>query len=340
VNGEARPAMCKRAYGHDPIDARLLDALHGAGGGCVSGAVLAAKLGVSRTTVWKHVERLKRLGYVIDTVPFGGYQLVESADVLLAAEIERDLGCTRFGRPVESYSVLGSTNDVALELGREGAPEGTVVVAERQTKGRGRLGRTWESPPGVGIWCSVLVRPNLAPRYAPWLTLSAAVSVITVLESEAGVSPRIKWPNDVLVDDKKLCGILTELVAEQDRIEYAVVGIGLNVNQTVDDLPSIVRDTASSVRIVTGRRFSRMALLRALLELLERDYYHMLEQGFEVTRSRWMDYSATMGRTVRCEWNDTVVSGQAVGLGDEGALLIREADGRVVPVVRGNVTVL
>jgi len=338
VSDEIQPVVWDE--GNDRIDARLLDALHAAGSGCVSGPALAAQLDVSRTTVWKHVRRLRQLGYVIKTEPFGGYRLEKVPDLLLASEIRRGLRCSTLGTSICSYPVLESTNEMALTLGHDGAAEGTVVVADRQTKGRGRLGRSWQSPPGVGVWCSVLLRPNLAPRYAAWLTLFAAVTVVKLLREECDLPALIKWPNDVLVNDRKLCGILTELVAEQDRIEYAVVGIGLNVNQTRRDFAPAVRDRATSLRMAVSRRFSRTALFRRLLELLEEDYYLMLEQGFEVIRRMWMDQSSTMGRDVRCEWEGTVVEGRAVGLGDEGALLVERSDGTVVPVIRGDVTVL
>ena len=326
--------------GDDRIDVRLLDALHTAGNNRISGSTLAAQLGVSRTTVWKHVTRLKKLGYVIETERFGGYRLKKVPDLLLASEIRRELRCSTLGKSIHSYPAVGSTNEVALTLGRDGDPEGAVVVADRQTKGRGRLGRSWESPAQAGIWCSVLLRPNLAPRYAAWITLFAAVTVARLLREETGVEAFIKWPNDVLVDDRKVCGILTELVAEQDRIEYAVVGIGLNVNQIRRDFAPAVRGRATSLRIAAGRRFNRTTLFCRLIELLEEDYRLMMDRGFEVIRKMWMDQSSTIGRHVRCQWDGTVIEGRAVGLGDEGALLVEEADGTVVPVIRGDVTVL
>ena len=338
MNSGLRPI--ERDGGEGRIDAHLLDALHTAGSTWVSGSVLAAELGVSRTSVWKHIARLKQMGYGIETVPFRGYRLVDVPDRLLAAEIRRQLRCWRLGTLIRSYPVVESTNDVALAFGRDGAPEGTVVVADRQTAGRGRLGRTWESAPGVGLWFSLILRPNIAPRNAAWLTLFAAVSVVRLLRENTDIQALIKWPNDVLIDGKKVCGILTELVAEQDRIEYAVVGIGLNVNQTRRDFGPVVRDTATSVRKVAGRTFNRTTLLCRLIELLEEDYYLMLEQGFEVIRRMWTDQSATMGQNVQCEWDGTVVVGKAMGLSDEGALLVRQTDGTVVPVVRGDVTVL
>jgi len=338
VSDEIQPVVWDE--GNDSVDVRLLDALHTAGCGCVSGSALATQLGVSRTTVWKHVTRLRQLGYVIETEPFGGYRLEKVPDLLLASEIRHGLRCLTLGTLIRSYPVLDSTNEMALTLGHDGAPEGTVVVADRQTKGRGRLGRLWQSPPAVGIWSSVLLRPNLSPRYAAWLTLFAAVTVVKLLREETEVSALIKWPNDVLVNDRKVCGILTELVAEQDRIEYAVVGIGLNVNQKRRDFAPAVRDRATSLRMAVGRRFSRTALFRRLLELLEEDYYLMLEHGFEVIRRMWIEQSSTMGRDVRCEWDGTVITGRAVGLGDEGALLVEQPDGTVVPVIRGDVTVL
>jgi len=338
VNDDVRPVVWNGT--DNPIEARLLAELHAAGDDFTSGSALASQIGVSRTAVWKHVTRLRQLGYVIQTVPFRGYRLATVPDLMLASEIKRGMRCTRWAESIHSYLVVESTNDVALAFGRDGAAEGTVVVADRQTAGRGRVGRTWQSPAGVGIWFSVLLRPNLAPRYAAWLTLFAAVSVATLLRERTELEPRIKWPNDVLVDDKKVCGILTELVAEQDRIEYAVVGIGLNVNQTEDDFNPGLRETASSLRIAAGKRFSRTALLSRLLELLEHDYYIMLNQGFGFIRTLCIEWSGTVGCDVNCRWDGGAVSGRVVGLSDEGALLVRTSGSEIVPVVRGDVTLV
>lgn len=321
-----------------PIELRLLEAFQTAGDSCVSGASLGDQLDVSRTAVWKHVERLKSQGYVIETVPFRGYRLVSSPDLISEAEIRRGLECKTFASRIVSFTETDSTNETALALGRDGAAEGTVVVADRQTKGRGRLGRKWTAPGGSGILVSVLVRPDFAPRQAAWLTLLAAVSVTKLLLQETEVAGRIKWPNDVLVDGSKICGILTELVAEQDRIEYAVLGIGLNVNQTRREFVSGIRNTAASLRTVTGRRFNRATLLRRLIEILEDDYSKLTNQGFEYIRQQWMLHSATMGRRVSCRWEDTVVEGEAVGLGEDGALIVRQRNGDEVFVVRGDVT--
>ena len=320
-------------------EVRLLEALYKAGDTCVSGAALGEYLDVSRTAVWKHISKLKSRGYVIETVPFKGYRLISSPDLISESEIQRELECERFGSRVVSFTETESTNQTALELGRQSAPEGTIVVADRQSRGRGRLGRTWLAPGGTGILVSVLLRPiTLSPRHTAWLTLMAAVSVTKLIMRHADIEARIKWPNDVLVGDQKICGILTEMVAEQDRIEYAVVGIGLNVNQSRSQFAAQIRPSAASLKTVTGKQFNRARLLRGLLEILEHDYYRLISDGVEDTRQQWMRHSATVGRDVVCRWNDTVVEGKAVGLADDGALMVRQSDGSEIAVVRGDVT--
>ncbi len=306
----------------------------------VSGAEIAAELGISRTAVWKHLNRLRNAGYQLESERFLGYKLVGTPDLLLAPEIKEGLQTSRFGHVVVAYGETGSTNDDAAAIASVGGEEGTLVVAESQSSGRGRLGRRWASRPGVGIWASLVLRPNIPPRYTARLTIVASVSVAEVLRSHAGLDAVIEWPNDVTVAGRKLCGILTELVAEQDRVEFGIVGIGINVNHTERSFPRHLRDTATSIFIETGKRANRVELLQRFLEQFERDYELFKTKGFEPLRRRWRSLSYTLGKRVTCESGDTTLVGVAQDLGPDGALVVRTDAGKKVNVVSGDVRCL
>ncbi len=229
--------------------AEVLQVLRGAAD-AISGERLAAQLGLSRAAVWKRVHRLQARGYVIEGSPRRGYRLLAVPDRLLAEEVLQGLKTRRFTGPVHHFETLDSTNDLAKQLAAQGAPEGAVVVAEAQTGGRGRLGREWNSPPGVGLYVSLVLRPMLPPMELPQITLTTAVAVVRAVRRVAGVAPGIKWPNDLLLDGKKLGGILTEMETESDRIRHVVVGLGLNVNNP--EFPPELAATATSLALAAG----------------------------------------------------------------------------------------
>jgi BirA family biotin operon repressor/biotin-[acetyl-CoA-carboxylase] ligase len=307
-------------------------------GRLVSGAELAQKLSVSRAAIWKHVKRLRNAGYGIETLPFEGYRLVSRPDLILSGEIKATLKTKRFGKDVYSFQETSSTSDVASALARGSAEEGTVVVADKQTAGRGRIGRSWESPPGVGIWMSVILRPRVPPMNAPQFTIASAMAVSDLLQEETGLEVSIEWPNDIVVRGKKVCGILTEMVAEQDRVEFVIVGIGLNVNQSQDDFSPLLTEMATSLYLEDGVKRDRTALLCRLLEQLE-TYYDMLQGGkFSEIAARWSANSYTLGRRVRCTSEGQPVEGTAESLGMDGALLVRADDGELRRVTSGDVS--
>ncbi len=301
--------------------------------GPVSGESLAARLGLSRSAVWKRMQRLKALGYEISGAPRQGYRLLAAPDRLLPGEILHGLATRRFRGPVHSFLRLGSTNDAAKELGRRGAPEGTLVVAEAQDAGRGRLGRTWASPAGVGLYASLLLRPPLPPEELPRLTLTTAVAAARAVERTAGVRPGIKWPNDLLLGGRKLAGILTELETEAERLGYVVVGLGLNVN--TPGFPPELADTATSLYLSTGRTHSRLALLRAFLEDLEGLYELFLARRFPEILAEWRARTVTLGRPARVRQGDREICGLAVGVDEDGALQLQTAGGQVMRVTSG-----
>lgn len=302
----------------------------------ISGEGLAAQLGLTRAAVWKRVNRLKARGYVIEGSPRRGYRLLAVPDKLLPEEVLEGLKTRAFIGPVHHFETLGSTNDLAKELAAQGAPEGTVVVAEAQTGGRGRLGREWNSPPGVGLYVSLVLRPMLPPMDLPQITLTTAVAVVRAVRRVAGVAPGIKWPNDLLFNGKKLGGILTEMETESDRIRYVVVGLGLNVNNP--GFPPELAATATSLTLTAGGTFSRVNLLKAWLEEFEELYGRFLNQGFPEILEEWKCSTVTLGRAVTVRQGPREISGQALDVAPDGALLLLTATGEMVRVTSGEIT--
>ncbi|OAT80700.1 biotin--[acetyl-CoA-carboxylase] ligase [Desulfotomaculum copahuensis] len=306
--------------------------------GFVSGEAICRSLGVSRTAVWKHIRALREAGYGIEAQPHAGYRLINIPDRLYAEEIAAGLPTGLIGCRIYHYTSLVSTNRTARELAGREAPDGTLVVAEEQTGGRGRLGRGWYSPCGKGIWCSVILHPPVNPVDAPPLTMLAAVAVCSALRRAAGVEAGIKWPNDLLVNGKKICGILTELSAEMERINFLITGMGINLNLTAADLPAELRTTATSVLIETGRPVSRVAVLQAVLTELEHWYLLWLQDGFAPVLARWKEFSVTLGRPVRVASLKESWTGLAEDVDENGALLLRLPAGELKKVVSGEVS--
>ncbi|RMD83575.1 MAG: biotin--[acetyl-CoA-carboxylase] ligase [Candidatus Dadabacteria bacterium] len=317
--------------------ARIVEVLDRASG-FISGDAIARELGISRTAVWKHVSALRRAGYEIEASRAKGYRLVASPQVLAPDAIQALLANCRFGFPLSVLPVTGSTNDDAAALARQGAPEGTVVLAERQTAGRGRMGRRWASLPGRSVTLSCVLRPPIPPAEAPRLSLVAALAVACAMEAE-GLRARIKWPNDVLLGGRKVCGILTEIEAEADTVHFVIAGIGLNVNTTRDEFPPELRESATSMRIDAGRRFDRARITAALLQSLERWYGRFLGEPFDRLAAEWNRRSVTVGRRVRVTGAGEAIEGCCLGIDGDGALLVNDGL-RTHRVVAGDVTVV
>jgi BirA family transcriptional regulator, biotin operon repressor / biotin---[acetyl-CoA-carboxylase] ligase len=302
----------------------------------VSGEILAARVGLSRAGVWKRLNRLKALGYVIEGEPRRGYRLVSAPDKLFPEEILYGLGTKTLRGPIYHFETTASTSDTAKTLGSRGVAEGALVVAETQTAGRGRLGRHWVSPPGTGIYASLLLRPPLPPQELPQITLSTAVAMVRALTRAVGITPGIKWPNDLILKGKKLGGILTEMETESDQIRYLVVGLGLNVN--TPDFPPELADTATSLFLEEGRPFSRVLLLRVWLEEFEALYARFLAHGFPEILEEWKRHSVTLGKCVAVRQGQRHIEGLALEVADDGALLLETALGEVVRVTSGEIT--
>ncbi len=237
--------------------------------------------------------------------------------------------------PIYHFPSLASTNDLAKELGAAGAPEGLLVVAEGQTRGRGRLGRQWQSPPGLGLYVSLLLRPALAPLELPQITLTAAVAVVRALRRATGLTPGIKWPNDLYLDGKKVGGILTEMETAGDRIRYLVLGLGLNVNNP--SLPPELAGIATSLALVAKRPCSRLAILQAWLEEFEGFYQRFLARQFPAILAEWKQYTVTLGQMVNVRQGQQLISGKALDVAEDGALLVQTPTGAVARVTSGEI---
>jgi BirA family transcriptional regulator, biotin operon repressor / biotin---[acetyl-CoA-carboxylase] ligase len=321
------------------VDAQILRALRTAGDRPVSGADLAERLGISRAAVWARIDDFRKLGYDIHASPHDGYRLRSSPDLLLGDDLMALLENPKtIGRDIRVFQETTSTNDIAEKLGRDGVKEGAVVFADTQTRGRGRLGRSWISARGKGLWFSVLLRPRLAPQAATQITVSSATAIARALRNHSGLPCQIKWPNDILVGDRKLCGILTEMNAEIEKIHYLVLGIGVNVNFDSSDFPDELRPIATSVRIETGRSWARAPLAAAILRELDAVYQRVCVGGFEALAEEWESLCSTLGRRVEIAAGARVIQGFAESLDSEGALLVRTEHGRLERVVGGDVT--
>jgi BirA family biotin operon repressor/biotin-[acetyl-CoA-carboxylase] ligase len=309
-----------------------------AGDEFVSGEAISGKLGLTRAAVWKHVESLRAHGYRIDAIPARGYRLAEVPDRLTALELRPLLNTHDLGRTLEAHEELGSTSDRAKQLADEGAEHGTVVIAETQTAGRGRRGRSWASPARRNLYFSVVLRPDLPPARAPELTLVASIAICEVLR-QAGVEAGIKWPNDLLASGRKIAGILTELAAEMERVHWVVLGVGVNVNARREDFPEELRGEATSVLLERGQAAPRALFAAACLTSLEEWIDRHAEAGFGAVREAWRERTVTLGREVVVRADGREIAGTAEDNDESGALLVRSRAG-LERILVGDVTLL
>ena len=315
----------------------ILSLFNQAVNGFVSGAQISAELGVSRTAVWKHIRSLRQAGYKIDAIPSRGYQLVQAPDILVPEAILAGLGCRRVGSRVCCLDVTDSTNLQACRFGDDGESEGLVVIAEQQRSGKGRMGRYWESPAGVNLYISILLRPAILPFDAPKLTFLSAVAVCRAILSVTGLQASVKWPNDVLLQGKKVAGLLNEMSAETDRVHYVVLGIGVNLNMQEDQFPDNLRYPATSLAIAGDRPVSRLDFTRALLREIDAWYQIFLQQGSEPVLDAWVQLCDMTGKAVRVDCNEVQIEGVMAGIAEDGALLVRTATGKMERFYAGDV---
>lgn len=307
-------------------------------GDYISGQELCSRFGVSRTAVWKVINQLKEEGYVIEAVQNKGYRLVENPDVLSLSELKSRIHNEWAGSELYFYEETGSTNIDAKRLAEEGAVHGTVVAADKQNAGRGRRGRSWESPAGKDIYFTLLLRPAFAPDKASGLTLVMALAVSRAIENICGLKADIKWPNDLVVNGKKVCGILTEMNVETDYIQYVVIGTGINVN--LETIPEELRDRATSLLLEGGKPVARAELLQEVLQQFEKDYEkYLVNLSMEGMLSDYNSRLVNRDRQVRVLDPKGEYEGIARGINESGELLVEMADGRIEEVYAGEVSV-
>ncbi len=294
-----------------------------------SGTKIAQEISSNRSEVWRLIQQLRGLGVDVAGHPATGYRLRSVPDLLLPEILRPLLRGTIFATQLHHYYKIGSTNTAAMAAAAEGAPEGSVFLAEEQTAGRGRGSHSWQSARSAGIYCSVVLRPALSPSEVLVLALAAGLAVRAAIEQvDSRVSADLKWPNDVLIDGKKVCGILTEMNAEATRVRYVVVGVGINVNQ--QSFPKELESEASSLRLVTGSEWSRVEMTAALLKSLDREYRLLIEQpdARQSILRRFAEQSSWVrGKQVRLEENGSRIEGTTEGLDERGFLQVRTAQG-------------
>ena len=315
------------------IKDKILERLINNKGMRVSGEQLASELSVSRTAIWKHIKVLKDEGYMIDSSTNLGYSLIETPDTLTPGEIRAGLKTTIIGNEIKYFKETESTNIIAHEIASS-VNDGTVVIAEAQTAGRGRLGRKWISPEG-GIWLSIILKPKIQPIHAPRITLLAGVCVARTIRS-FGLPAKIKWPNDILINGKKVCGTLTEIRAEADIIDYLIVGIGIDANVDTESFPDEIRDSSTSLKKEIGAKINRAGFVRKLLEEFDGLYLKFQDQGFKSILEEWRNMSATIGEWVKITTQTHSIYGEAIGVDNEGALILETSEGHLEKIVSGS----
>lgn len=306
----------------------------------LSGQLLAERYDMSRTAIWKHVQKLLEEGHEITTVHKKGYVLIGSPDVLNEAALKSYLKTESLGHKLVHLEETESTQLVAHQLVHETA-HGTVIVAESQTAGRGRMMREWDSAKGKGIWMTVILKPDIQPYQAPQFTLVAAVAAVNAINKlYPTVDAKIKWPNDLLINGKKCTGILTEMVAETDRVHGLLIGIGINVNQQLSDFPQEIQSIATSLSIEVGEPINRAQLLAELLYYLEHYSNHYVQYGFKRLKELWEEASTTIGKQIRATTLREVIEGQAIGITENGVLQIALPNGEIKEVYSADIELL
>lgn len=305
----------------------------------ISGEELGKRLGISRSAVWKHINGLRKMGYVIDSCPRKGYSLVSTPDLLIPEEINQGLKTNRLGKEIIYFKETSSTQEIAKKLALDGKGEGGVIIAESQRSGRGRMGRSWYSPPGYGIYFSLILRPHITPSDAIKIPLVTSIAVASAIREITSLNACIKWPNDIMVNNKKTGGILVESASEMDIINYMIVGIGVNINTPDELIPGELKEIATSLYIESGRRYHRIRLFQEILKELEINYEEFLNNGFNKLRTKWMELSNTIGmRVIINTPGEPPFEGLAQEIDIEGALIVALPDGSIKRVISGDVS--
>lgn len=313
---------------------KVLETLYDKKGKYVPLEEISAILEIPDSSVQEHIKTLLNEGYTIEVSPENEVLLKEELTLILPHKLKDELKTSYIGKEIHYFREVDSTNEVAKRLAQEGAPEGTVVIAERQLKGKGRRGKQWISPLG-GAWMSIILRPDTLPINAPQLTFTAGVAAADTIKEEYGLDVGIKWPNDILIENKKVCGILTEISTEKDSIDYIIAGIGIDANVDMDNIPSEVRKHTTSLKNELEMEISRMLLVRKFLENFEAMYNKFNQGKFQEILNRWRKYSKTIGRNVEIRRGTEVIKGEAVGVNKQGALILELRDGSLRKIISG-----
>ncbi len=316
----------------------LLGRLRSAHGDFVSGEELSRTQKISRTALWKKINFLRELGYRIEGHQSKGYKLDLSPDIPYPWEIypERD----SIWKNIIYYKTIQSTNTQANLLASQGAPHGTVVIAEKQTGGRGRVGRIWDSPSAGNVYISLILRPDIPLYLSPQFTLAAGVGVARTVEEVTRLKPELKWPNDLLFDKKKFSGILTELNSETDRVNFIIVGIGINLNADLEDYPEYLRSEITTLKVATSKEYNRNRFIQRLLDNLQSMFVALTEKGFTHVKRKWEEYFGMKDEIVIISSEREKLRGRAIGIDNSGAFLLRLENGSIRRVLSGDVNYL
>lgn len=304
----------------------------------VSGQGLSKQLGVSRNTIWKHMNQLKKDGYEIEGKANNGYRIISFPNKLSENTLKWGLETDWLGKEIIHRESVESTQHIAHKLALDGAKHGTIVIADEQTAGKGRADRQFHSTKEKGIFLSFILRPDILPFMAPQLTLLMATVLADVLDKEVGIQPQIKWPNDVLIKGKKISGILTEMQAEQDKILYVVIGIGINVNQTKEDLPSDIQSIVTSLKMETGKTWELVDLVQKLLETFEVKYSKFINEGFSNVKIDWENYGFRLNERLQIKAGKEHFEAIFTGIAEDGALLAKRDNGEIDRIYSGEIS--
>ena len=316
--------------------AEILRLLKETAGGYLSSARLSAQLGISRAAIWKQIGALREQGYAINALPSKGYRLSAGPDRLLSEEIQDGLRTAIIGSEIVYFAETDSTNHRAALLAEGGARDGTVIVAEAQSAGKGRLGRRWTSPAGVNLYLSIILRPAIAPRAAPLLTFLSSLATARTIELETGLRPTVKWPNDVLLGGCKVAGLLNEMNAETERVNYVILGIGVNLNMTQEQFPEDLRYPATSLALALQHPVDRLRFCRRLLSEID-SLYCDYPTGQDAILSGWLAYFELLDQKVTVEEPSRSIVGTVTGIAADGALLLALENGDSERILAGDV---
>ena len=295
----------------------------------ISGQSLSEELKISRSAVWKHMNELKKDGYIIEGLPRKGYRIIDFPDKMSENTLKWGLDTKWMGQEIIHKNLTSSTQTIAHELARDNAKHGTVIIADEQIKGKGRMNRDWLSAKNKGIWMSVILKPSIPPHLAPQLTLLTATVLADVIYKSTLMKPQIKWPNDILINGKKVAGILTEMQAEQDQIQYVVIGIGINTLHELHDLPKDLRNKMTSIKLSTDTVLDSNTFLQSLFTIFESTYSEYIDKGFSEIKLKWESYGFKVGKPISIKTLKRSWTAIFHGIATDGALLVKNSDGTI-----------